>query len=103
MTRMLIRFLRRLRYRLTRDRLAADLAEEMEFHRALSGDRAMGNITLAREDAWDVWSFGWIERAWRDAIYGGGPLGREPVFATTALLTLTLGITAITTVFSVVD
>jgi putative ABC transport system permease protein len=100
---MLIRFLRRLGYRLTRDRHAADLAEEMDFHRALSGDRAMGNITLAREEAWDVWSFGWLERVWRDAVYGVRGLRREPVFASTAFLTLTLGITAMTTVFSVVD
>jgi len=100
---MLARFLRRLRYRLARDRHAVDLAEEMEFHRAMSGSRAMGNVTLAREDAWDIWSLGWIERAWRDAIYGFRALRREPVFAVTVLVTLTLGITATTTVFSVAD
>jgi putative ABC transport system permease protein len=100
---MLARFLRRLRYQLARDRRAADLAEEMEFHRALSGGRGMGNMTLAREDAWDIWSFGWVERAWRDAIYGLRALRREPVFAVTVLVTLSLGITATTTVFSVAD
>ena len=99
----MMRLLRRLRYFVTRGRHAADLAEEMEFHRALSGSRAMGNVTLAREDAWDIWSLGWIERAWRDAIYGFRALRREPVFAVTVLVTLTLGITATTTVFSVAD
>ena len=75
----------------------------MEFHRALSGSRTMGNVTLAREDAWDIWSLGWIERAWRDGVYGFRALRREPVFAITVLVTLTLGITATTTVFSVAD
>ena len=100
---MLMRALRRIRYWLDGGRRAAELAEEMEFHRSLSGGPAMGNITLAREDARDVWSFAWIERAWRDAVYGVRALRREPVFTITVVVTLTLGITATTTVFSVAD
>ena len=52
---------RRLNYLLRRDRMEAELAEEMEFHRSLAeraldgnsaaASRAMGNQTLAREDA----------------------------------------------------
>ena len=100
---MLMRLLRRLHFRLTRERRAAELREEMDYHRSRSGARAMGNMTLAREDARELWSLGWIERAWRDAIYGFRALRREPVFAATVLVTLTLGITATTTVFSVAD
>jgi hypothetical protein len=42
------------------------LAEEMEFHRdMLAADgatpAAMGNITLAREDARAVWIWRWVE------------------------------------------
>jgi macrolide transport system ATP-binding/permease protein len=63
--------LRRIRYLFNRNRVEADLAEEMEFHRAmlardLPGDsaaasRAWGNTTLSREDARAVWLLPWIE------------------------------------------
>ena len=115
-----MRILRRVAFWFDRRRQAADLAAELEHHRArtqsaLEADgipageaavrsrRVMGNVTLAREDAREVWIAGWVERVWRDAIYGARALRREPVFAITALLTLTLGITTTTTVFSVVD
>ena len=113
-------FFRRLAFLLRARDHAADLAAEVELHRAriqadLEADgftpaeaaarsrRAMGNITLATEDARDVWAFAALERAWRDAVYGIRALRSEPAFALTALLTLTLGIATTTTVFSVVD
>ena len=113
-------FFRRLAFALRARRHAADLAAEVELHRAriqagLEADgippaeaaarsrRTMGNITLAREDARDVWAFTAIERTWRDAVYGTRALIGEPAFALTALITLTLGIATTTTVFSVVD
>jgi len=97
-----------------------ELAEELETHRALvedelrrsglSGDRAaaesrrrMGNISLAREDARDVWAIRWLDRIGLHLRYGIRTLLREPGFASTALLTLSLGTAAATTVFSVVD
>ena len=44
--------LRRLRYLLRQRQQERELAEEIEFHRRMSGDpRAMGNITRAREEA----------------------------------------------------
>ena len=48
------KLLRRVEYWLRRRERDAELAEEMEFHRAMLGERApgaMGNTTLAREDA----------------------------------------------------
>ena len=114
------RFVRRLAFTLRSRRHAADLAAEMEYHRcriqadleadgiptaeaAARSRRAMGNVTLAREDSRDVWIAALLHRLWRDAIYGARALRREPIFAATVLLTLTLGITTTTTVFSVVD
>ena len=101
-------------------RRADDLAAEMEHHRAqaqaaleargltpadaaAASRRAMGNVTLAREDARNVWAALSLERAWRDAVYGARALRREPVFALTALMTLSLGIALTTTVFTVAD
>ena len=46
---------------------------------------------------------GLVQQLWRDAIYGARALRREPSFAATALLTLTLGIGTTTTVFTLVD
>jgi putative ABC transport system permease protein len=114
------RWLRRLAFAARADRHAADLAAELEAHRArleanLRADgippaeaaarsrRAMGNVTLAREDARHVWIGATWHRLWRDGVYGARALRREPTFALAALLTLTLGIATTTTVFSVVD
>src|SRR3954453_8391110 len=99
---------------------AADLADELESHRAriqadlerdgippaeaaVRSRRAMGNITLAREDARDVWTVALVDRTWRDVKYAVRGLRREPLFAASACLTLALGLTLVTTVFSVVD
>ena len=65
--------------------------------------RAMGNVTLAREDARDVWIAAALERVWRDVKYGARGLRREPMFALTACLTLAAGMAIATTAFSVVD
>lgn len=98
----------------------AELSEELEAHRVLIEDelrnaglsvaeaklesrRRMGNVTLAREDARDVWVIRWIDRLGQHLRYGMRGLRREPGFALTAILTLTLGTAATTTVFSVVD
>jgi putative ABC transport system permease protein len=111
---------RRLTGWLTWRRRADELAAEIEDHRArlqaaLEADglpaaeatarsrRAMGNITLAREDARDVWISRVLDGLRRDVAYGIRGLRREPTFALTALLTLTLGCVTTTTVFSVVD
>jgi putative ABC transport system permease protein len=117
---MIARFVRRARYWVGARRHAADLAAELEDHRArtqaaLEADgippaeaaarsrRAMGNVTLAREDARHVWIAALIERIWCDARYGARALRREPSFSVTALITLTLGIFTATTVFTIAD
>ena len=114
------RLIRRVRYWLGAGRHAADLAAELEDHRArtqaaLEADglspgeaavrsrRAMGNMTLAREDARHVWVAAMVERLLADVRYGGRALRREPSFTLTALLTLTLGSAASIAVVSVVD
>jgi hypothetical protein len=56
---------RRIAYLLGRRRRDADLAEEMEFHRSLSGSSAFGNATLAREDARAIWISSSIEASRR--------------------------------------
>jgi macrolide transport system ATP-binding/permease protein len=110
-----MKLLRRIQYLFQRNRLEADLAEEMEFHRAMlardfSGDRAAasrvwGNATLAREDARAVWLGPWLESFWRDLTYGIRGLWRERGFTAVALSALAIAIglnTALFTVFNAV-
>ena len=74
---------RRLLHALKRDRFEADLAEELEFHRAMkqkdfehqglkereagyAACRALGNVELAQERARDIWIAPWFRDAWQD-------------------------------------
>jgi predicted permease len=98
----------------------AALVEELDTHRALIEDelrraglspveaavesrRRLGNVTLAREDARDVWAIWWLDSTRRHVRQGLRGLRHEPGFALTAMLTLGLGTAATITVFSVVD
>src|SRR5690349_8680256 len=80
---------RRLRYLLHQRQHERDLAEEIEFHRALTTDpRHMGNITRAREEARSVWIWPWLQSVWQDAAYAFRNMRRQPGFALLALATL---------------
>lgn len=111
---------RRLTHWWRADEHASALAEEIEAHRAhiqedletrglspveaeAASRRAMGNVTLAREDAREVWISAWFDRIRRDVRFGMRGLRREPTFTVTATLTIALGVATTATVFSVVD
>jgi predicted permease len=104
------KLLRRLRYFRHRDRLAAELAEEMNFHRDMlsrdhAGDRAaaaraMGNVTLAGEDSRGIWLVPWIESLWQDFTYGIRGLRRQPGFTIVAVAALSIAIGLNTCLFT---
>ena len=98
----------------------AELREEIESHRAMlqsdlesrgmsaadaaaASRRAMGNMTVAHEDARDVWLVSTIDRLWRDLRYGLRALNHERTFAVIAIAVVAIGVATTTTVFSVVD
>jgi predicted permease len=97
-----VRLLRRFRYLLQQRQRERDLAEEIDFHRALAQDpRQMGNLTRSREDARAVWIWPWLQSVWQDAVYALRSLRRQPGFTIVALLTLGMAIGFNTSFFTV--
>src|SRR5688572_19365594 len=102
------------------NRLEAELAEELELHRAMTQERlersgtplpeaahasrrALGNLALAREDARRVWIGPWLESVAQDVAYAVRTIRRAPGFAASMILVLALGIGATACVFGLID
>ena len=111
------KWLRRVRYLFRQRQIEADMAEELETHRQMAKDRAlkdgtalsdasaasrraMGNVTLAREDARAEWIAPWLESVWQDLRYGVRHLRAHPVFTITTGATLLLATVLNTSFFT---
>ncbi len=103
-----------------RDQDDADLREELESLAALQVDEQMaagldaaearrrvlartGSVTAVQEAVREQRMLGWLDGLARDLRVGLRMLRRNPVFATTAILSLALGIGANSAIFSIVD
>jgi predicted permease len=112
--------LRRLWYLVSRHRFDLDLAEELEFHRAmkqraLEADgaapldaafetrRALGSVALAHDRALDVWHPRWLQGVGQDFRFAVRALRTTPVITTVAALSLAFGMGANTAIFSLVN
>jgi predicted permease len=109
--------LRRLRARVRHRRFDDDIQEELRVHAELTREsleargvppeearaaarRALGNATLAREDARRVWIAPWLESVVQDARYGVRTLARQPLHSITAIAVLVLAIGMNTSLFT---
>ncbi len=65
--------------------------------------RMFGNPTALRDEARSTWSWGALEKFWRDVRYGARTLSRTPGFTAMAVLVMALGIGATTSLFTIVQ
>ena len=103
-----------------RDRLDADLREEMAAHLEMAiedrierglppleardeAQRRFGNQTLIQESSREAWMFRSLETLVHDIRYGVRLLRRAPGFALTAVSIIALGIGATTAAFTLLD
>ncbi len=116
----ILRFVRKLRYQLQRERFRRELAEEIALHADLKfreytaaglaaqqatgrTRREMGNITLAAEESADVRSFVSLEQFMKDIRHAIRLLVKQPGLTLIVILSLALGIAGNTAVFSTVN
>jgi putative ABC transport system permease protein len=65
--------------------------------------RKLGNVTLVREEIYQMNTIGFLDSAWRDLKYGARLLRLNPAFALVAILSLALGVGANTAIFQLLD
>jgi putative ABC transport system permease protein len=102
---------RRVRMLLGWRRARRDLEEEMRLHRDLrareegraAAERRFGEELRLRERSLEVWGWTWLESLGQDVRHALRRLARTPVATGLAVLSLTLGIGASTTLFTLTD
>src|SRR5258708_6448500 len=116
MRRCLVRLLTAFRADQAEDELARETAAHLalledEYGRGgmsaddarVAGRRAFGGVEQMKDRHRDARSFVWVDDAWRDLRYSARLIGRNPIFALTAALSLAIGIGASTPIFTIAN
>ena len=118
MWELLVSWISRLRFTLSRQRLNRETAEELRTHLELlteryvdsgmtpaearqAAARQLGNVTLVREDVHVMNSVQWLDVLINDLTYACRVVARNPAFALVVVATLALGIGANSAILSV--
>ena len=113
-----MKFLRKLRSLFRKDKLDAEMTEEMRYHVELQTElnlkagmspkearyaalRQFGNVASLQEQVRAARSWVWLEQVWQDLLYAVRSLWRSPGFTLTVVLTLALGLGVNCALFSV--
>ena len=80
-----------------------DIQDELAALDEIAGRGALGNLTLAAEDARGELGWLWLERLAQDLRYGLRSMIRDKTFAVLAIASLALGIGANTAIYSFMD
>jgi putative ABC transport system permease protein len=111
---------RQLRARLKYRHFDRDLTREIDTHRAMKQEeletagvppadasaatsRALGNVTLMREDARGIWIGRWLREARQDTRYALTTFRRQPGFCVAVIAILGIGLGLVTTAHALVD
>jgi predicted permease len=114
------KLLRRLFYWTHQQQLEADTAEELEFHRAMRQEqlrqadlppdeaaaesyRALGNTSLAREEARGIWIWPWLERILQDTRFALRLISKNLFFVITSIVLMASTIGLSSAAFAVLD
>ena len=80
-----------------------DIQDELRSLEAIAGRRALGNVTLAAEDARSALGWIWLERLGQDLRYAVRSMRHNASFTLLVVLSLALGIGANTAIFSFME
>ena len=116
----MLELMRRLSWLVRRKRFDTDLAEEMDFHRAMTqrelesrgvrpeaaaraSRRAFGSTALAADQSRDVWIPRWLQGMGQDFRFATRTLLANRIVSAVAMVSIALGIGANTAIFSLVN